>query len=359
MYKTKNLGLNITEMPKDKLVKFNFKDDLGDNFEAIDKKTITHRNITNCLLEVPQHIKYELNDGTLTIKAGSIVSIPYGTEDLTTTYPVGETFLNDNFTVYDTYYSNSKFFVSVKMVEDLSGISQFSVAGNTFVYLALNEGALFIEHPSYNMGSGSASVEDGSYYNTESNSVVRRAGGEDSFNSTFPLMEVTVAQDNKVTSINQVFNGLGYIGSTVFALPGVKGLIPNGVNEDGTLNTETLTLETVVLGTALEANTFNLRISSNGIGMRDFYIQDTAPTVDGYAAWFNPEKNMMFKNSGAGTEWEQEKSFIGGVCVCLNTTNIDTFTAKKPFQAVDYNEYTSKIAELEAKITALQEALQG
>ena len=40
--------------------------------------------------------------------------------------------------------------------------------------------------------------------------------------------------DDKFASIDQVFNGFGYIGSTVFALPGVKVQIPNGRNEDGT-----------------------------------------------------------------------------------------------------------------------------
>lgn len=34
--------------------------------------------------------------------------------------------------------------------------------------------------------------------------------------------------------IDQIFNGFGYIGSTVFALPGVKVQVPNGKNEDGT-----------------------------------------------------------------------------------------------------------------------------
>ena len=36
--------------------------------------------ITNCLLEVPQRIKLELNDGVLTLKAGSQVIVPNGFE---------------------------------------------------------------------------------------------------------------------------------------------------------------------------------------------------------------------------------------------------------------------------------------
>ncbi|MBE7713701.1 MAG: hypothetical protein E7Z87_08150 [Cyanobacteria bacterium SIG26] len=44
---------------------------------------LTYRHTTNCLLEAPQRIKYDLTDGTLTVKAGSVVIVPYGTEDLT------------------------------------------------------------------------------------------------------------------------------------------------------------------------------------------------------------------------------------------------------------------------------------
>ncbi len=68
MYQTKNMGLNITEMPKDTLNAFSFHTDLGYNFEAIDNLALSHRNITNCLLEVPQDIKLELVDGVLTLK---------------------------------------------------------------------------------------------------------------------------------------------------------------------------------------------------------------------------------------------------------------------------------------------------
>ena len=47
-------------------------------------------------------------------------------------------------------------------------------------------------------------------------------------------------------SINQIFNGFGYIGSTAFALPGVKGLIPNGRNADGTLKNTSFTIGKVL-----------------------------------------------------------------------------------------------------------------
>jgi hypothetical protein len=35
-------------------------------------------NVTNCITEIPQDIKLELNNGTLTLKAGSKVYVPNG-----------------------------------------------------------------------------------------------------------------------------------------------------------------------------------------------------------------------------------------------------------------------------------------
>ena len=42
---------------------------------------LNDNQITNCLLEVPQNIKLELNDGVLTLKAGSKVIVPNGFEE--------------------------------------------------------------------------------------------------------------------------------------------------------------------------------------------------------------------------------------------------------------------------------------
>jgi len=42
-----------------------------EDFKNYSEKYLNHLQITNCLLEVPQNIKLELNNGVLTLKAGS------------------------------------------------------------------------------------------------------------------------------------------------------------------------------------------------------------------------------------------------------------------------------------------------
>lgn len=52
-----------------------------------------------------------------------------------------------------------------------------------------------------------------------------------------------------LSTVDQVFNGFGYINSTMFALPGVEGLIPNGRTNLGQLTSINLKLNSVVQST--------------------------------------------------------------------------------------------------------------
>ena len=80
---------------------------------------------------------------------------------------------------------------------------------------------------------------------------------------SLPLAIITVSNGN-ISSIDQVFNGFGYIGSTVFVLPGIKGLIPNGRNEDGTLKNDVLNCASVQARTFSGTETIGLILNSSG-----------------------------------------------------------------------------------------------
>ncbi len=116
----------------------------------------------------------------------------------------------------------------------------------------------------------------GFWYDTTNNFIERYIDNAwDSNNKrSLPLCIITIT-NNIITSIDQVFNGFGYIGSTVFALPGVKGLIPDGRNEDGTLNNIRIELENVSLSAPLNGVTRFISIHSDGgLGrqLSDFYL---------------------------------------------------------------------------------------
>lgn len=352
MYQTKNLGLNITEIDKDSLQAFNFDIDLGDNFKAIDEKTLSHRNITNCLLEVPQDIKLELVDGVLTLKEGSKVYIPNGFETDGTTKKFDEVIVQ-----------NDLEFPSFASSDIKNNILAYAPSTNKLRYFT-------------NVSSGDSALLTGDYllwYDTVNNLIKESRDGGATWLSesiSFPLCLFST-NTTTILSIDQVFNGFGYIGSTVFALPGVKGLVPNGRNADGSINNVKQTLENVFLYTFAASNFSGSYITSfidnfgaglTGLELKTIvqtFYQNKQPEVNN-SWWFDTDENQ-WKYVEADLSVTKRWWLDFGLC---NVTNgvITSLTPKKPFHAVDFNDYSTKIAELEAKIEALQaavEALQG
>ena len=106
------------------------------------------------------------------------------------------------------------------------------------------------------------------WYDTKNNYVkYTEDSGATWYNCSLPLLKGsprdTIDETHPIAGwVNgptQVFNGFGYIGSTVFVLPGVKVLIPNGKNEDGTYKSFIYTIASV-----LTYNLFNNQTVVNG-----------------------------------------------------------------------------------------------
>ena len=346
MYKTKNLGLNITEIEKDKLDAFSFKIDLGDNFEAIDSKTITHRNITNCLLEVPQDIKLELKDGAITLKAGSVLYRPNGIgafEKIT---------INSDVTRSNFDASSNQMLVFYNSVTNIIG------------WYTLNQ----------NIYSGDAAPANPTtqsvWYDTTENLIKTTAdAGVTWTTTTLTLPIAIITRTNGIpTSIDQVFNGYGYIGNTLFELPGVKGLIVDGTNDDGTLKTVIRTTVNVsidnVIGARSNSGISNLMGTVEGaLWLGEF---NTHPNTDGVSSprYLNTITDSIQLYKGTAEGWVTQNGFLQVLedLKVDSTGKILSMTPKKPFRAVDHNDYLTKITELETKIQALQaavEALQG
>ena len=111
-----------------------------------------------------------------------------------------------------------------------------------------------------------------------------------------------------ITSIDQVFNGVGYIGNTIFALPGVKGLIPNGWNEDGTYKNIYHTVPNVIIGSISNYNTTGMTFGvgyTDSFGYVDKYIEsDTQPTSN-YTWWVNIKENKLYYKSTSDFNYTQ------------------------------------------------------
>ena len=287
--------------------------------------------ITNCITEIPQDIKLELKDGVLTLKAGSKVYVPNG---------------------------DGKF-------DEVVTSSDFTLTSNgkleEFVFLERNGAS--ITHFNKSLCSSGATQPTVTttywiWYDTTNNAIKYTSDNGSTWVGGFSLPISIVKVDGLITSIDQVFNGFGYIGSTVFALPGVKGLIPNGRNADGTLKNTEFTVDKVIKATSTTPMDFYFAITPYSLTSGGGYMVSapgytTSETPPSTNRWFKPSENMYYlKTNGV---WIPDKQVHVGFGV--NTANaITSFTPKLPFRAVDYSEMTSGAIPTVVEFTQTAEA---
>ena len=273
---------------------------------------LENRNaITNCITEIPQDIKLELSEGTLTLKAGSKVYIPNGFESDGTT---------------------PKFDV----VNIESDISAYGVTADTSTRL------LYYNHRGMNVYVNSQSgstTPTGSgnimFYNTSDNTVKKYNSGSlvDS-EWSLPIGIITADGTNLYGSIDQIFNGFGYIGSTMFILPGVKCLIPNGRKSDGTLKNIEAETKSVLTRTT----------NSNQTGLYHFGLSYTDTIGMVFDSYYEYSKANN-RNYASGDLW------LTAPFASMILTNgvISNFNPKQAFHALDYSdipEVTKNILEV-------------
>lgn len=270
--------------------------------------------ITNCITEIPQDIKLELNNGVLTLKAGSKVYVPNGFEADGTT---------------------PKFdYVTVESDKSLS------YGHNTSDLVWYNEEDGISLLPLNFIYSGSTAPSGDQYmlwYDTTNNQIKITTNSGASWLAEQSLPLGVIATSSSVpTSIDQTFNGFGYIGSTVFATKGVKGLIPNGRNEDGTLNNIEFTTDKIIMDTGVYTSDYLLSENHLQPYFHLMYAeQPTKPTFQN-GEWFNTEENILYRiTNGVAT---QLKAFAIGKVVSTGIEgSVVSFNPKLPFRALDYS----------------------
>lgn len=283
--------------------------------------------ITNCITEIPQDIKLELADGTLTLKAGSKVYVPNGFETDGTTPKFDEVVIENDYSVSNGGASGNKIAFWRSEAKSWAGIKK------DLCYSSATE------------------PETGKYqiwYDITNNSIYRdfEFTGEwiRDDKISLPFASFTTGNESVISSIDQVFNGFGYIGSTIFALPGVKGLIPNGRNEDGTYKSTVRTAPSVIVHT--------INSAWGNVGAMKSLWWHTALTVQpvnrftsnkqlsGQAITFSyvESQNMWSETGDNGTTWVDYRQFIPIVDINFDGSTITSLTPKFPFKAVDYSD---------------------
>ena len=285
-----------------------------------------HGYLSNAILELPQRIKLDLTDGVLTLKAGSEVIVPNGFEE-------------DGTTPKFDYVTIQKD-LTYGFLETQSGDYFLGCSGSAVGWVQVA-----------NTGSGtSTSSTYGYYYRTDLNKIYYQ--NNTSYTpDAFPLGIVTLS--NGVPTLKQVFNGFGYIGSIIWVDKGVKGLISNGRNEDGTLNNYVVKTNKLILGSGIGTSSAypywhiwsNLSKDNLPAGYRNgaastTYFQDEKPTLNNgvnYAIWYSPSENLVRFTNDAGSTWIKSDYCLIASYTCQNGT-VTKFNPRTTFKALDYND---------------------
>lgn len=261
---------------------------------------VNYNNISNCITHIPQDIKLTLSNGTLTLKAGSKVYVPNGAG------------------VFDEVVRNSDLVYSFGTPAN----GRYLVFNSQYFYLLSN------------CVSGATDSKAGqayhSWYDTTNNLIKQywADGSTPARTDSLPVAIITIS-GGVITSIDQVFNGLGYIGSTVFALPGVKGLVPNGRNADGSLkNIEWVASQVITSTLTFGAQSYYFGVYNNNQELA-FY----GKTITKY-----DEKNNVIIDTYPDPDVIRTGWSFFGECVADSNSKITSFTSKTVFHAVDYNE---------------------
>lgn len=252
--------------------------------------------------------------GKVTLKAGTIATFPDGTVDLSSTYPIGSTYKNNNLKVVSTHYTAGKFFVRAEVQNDVSLYSTGTATVETYFFVNANNGA-FGWYGVASTHSGTTKPTSGQCWYDTTNNVINLSSDAFSTYSKIPYSLPIckfLRTYGTVTSINQKFNGLGYIGSTVFVLPNVKGLIPNGRNTDGTLKSIEFEVSSVI--------TYSRDLSQQSVPL--WYKSDN--TLLFSKGWeYDGTTNTVTANAGTSTGL-----YCHIATADLNTGVVSSFTPK-------------------------------
>ena len=257
---------------------------------------VGYNQITNCITEIPQDIKLEINNGIITLKAGSKVYNGNGIMKTTTT----------DITSANANYDGQ---VLIALSKDFDVLLTGFVPGETVSELPTSTASFKI------------------YYNTtDKKCYLDTTDGWQECSLPIALGTSTVSS---WVSIDQVFNGFGFVGSTIFALTGVKGLSPNGNDSlTGIKKNNIISIENILTYTCpnITANVI-LDLYANKIAINSQAFDK--PTTD--LIFFDEINNYNYAGLGISNDiWVGSARIENGKIVLFNP--------KHPISLIDKND---------------------
>ncbi len=259
------------------------------------------KNISNCILEIPERINYEINSaGRIILKAGSEVYVSTnGTFEAVT---LSSDTAEGAGGLWTTAHNRSLFVV---YVPDTNSVQAHAL---DYTYAQATAPTTFL--------TGYAL-----WYNTDTKVIKATIDSGANWQiCSLPIMIGRPGESNIGWRgyVDNVFNGMGFIAKLTFVLPGVRALFADGRNSDGTLKNKEVTSKTVQMNnlTTQTSRLGQLEVSNNslvlyGYGVTNYFEQETPPSGFGqHATWYNIRENELYSTSDSGVTWNKKYTII-------------------------------------------------
>lgn len=274
-------------------------------------KNIVGNHLSNYVKSSPHTINLSLNNGTLTLKRGSVVYKADGTPvtvsaDVSTKFTT--TTVVDAIIVYNTVHNALEPYVQ--------GVNIFSSAT-----------------------APTTTVADTLWYDTTNTQLkITHDTGSTWTEIPLPICVASTIESKGYSVIKQVFNDFGYVGSTIFSLPDVVVEIPNGKTGNGELVNIEVTLSGVKTYTITGSSTTNYVVNLTQNGAFDILLANTyAESVStpiltaSRFLWYNLNLNKMFFTYNTTTDVWSENPCLGAIFrISTKNGSISSFIAKTP-----------------------------
>ena len=180
-------------------------------------------------------------------------------------------------------------------------------------------------------GTEQPSVTSVYWYDTTNNQVKAIASETDITSGCSLLLGVATCSGGIITSIDQVFNDFGFIGSTLFALHGVRGLNPNGFENGAYANRERILGNVAIYTNTNSVSEPAFGFNNNAIARWSGGYEEVNELSDvtnpvGFRRYYVKSENKLY--AWTGSAWAQETSVFAGYLTMDSTApyNITSLT---------------------------------
>ena len=282
------------------------------------------------ITNIPQDIKLELNNGTLTLSSGSILTFADGSQ-----YQLASNKTSTN----GWGGANEE-----QLIFYRKGTSSLYIFPKAYCFSGTTAPTSFL-----------ASLR-AIWYDT-TNSIIKWTGDAgvtwvDEF--SLPLGIIRETSGNVYSSLDQVFNGFGYIGSSIFVLPGVEGYYPDG-KDRFLIKYGTRTTNSVLIynNTAAHTNTpiaFSTTVYNWGYG---YEVVDSLPDVSQMTIWkryyVKRDNKVYYTSNGSSITKGNEVPFGYISTESSSPYKISNLTIVNPFLKLAFrtvSDYAKYLANL-------------